>query len=88
MGPVTTPAPEQRWAAALNCQQMVEASDAVTVKVAEADVLAGNQPMLKVFERSGLPMHRRLDDGVVHVTLELDAATPGPAGSSSRSRAP
>ena len=46
----------------------------------EADVLAGNQPMLKVFERSGLPMHRRLDDGVVHVTLELDAATPGPAG--------
>lgn len=46
----------------------------------EADVLAGNQPMLKVFERSGLPMHSRVDDGVVHVTLELDAAAPTPPG--------
>lgn len=46
----------------------------------EADVLAGNQPMLKVFERSGLPMHSRVDDGVVHVTLELHAAAPTSPG--------
>jgi hypothetical protein len=27
--------------------------------------------MLKVFQRSGLPMHTRSEDGVVHVTMEL-----------------
>jgi RimJ/RimL family protein N-acetyltransferase len=37
----------------------------------EAEVLAGNTPMLKVFQRSGLPMHTRSEDGVVHVTMEL-----------------
>jgi RimJ/RimL family protein N-acetyltransferase len=37
----------------------------------EADVLAGNASMLRVFERSGLPMTRRRDGGVVHVTLSL-----------------
>ncbi len=49
---VTTPAPEQRWAAALNCRQMVEASDAVTVKVASAEPIvepsAGPAPMTTV----------------------------------------
>jgi GNAT superfamily N-acetyltransferase len=35
----------------------------------EADVLAGNQPMLTVFRRSGLPMQQRSEDGVLHVTL-------------------
>ena len=42
----------------------------------EAEVLAGNQPMLKVFERSGLPMHSRVDDGIVQVVMELGAALP------------
>ena len=37
----------------------------------EAEVLAGNAPMLAVFQRSGLPMHTRRGDGVVHVTLDL-----------------
>ncbi len=37
----------------------------------EAEVLAGNTPMLKVFQRSGLPMHSRLEEGVVHVVMEL-----------------
>ena len=36
-----------------------------------ADVLAGNRPMLKVFERSGLPMRRRSEGGVIHVELDL-----------------
>lgn len=44
----------------------------------EAEVLAVNRPMLKVFERSGLPMHAVLEDGVVHVSLDLDAAAPEP----------
>ncbi len=36
-----------------------------------AEVLAENQAMLKVFERSGLPMQRSRDGGVVHVELSL-----------------
>ena len=37
----------------------------------EADVLADNASMLAVFARSGLPMRKRRDGGVVHVTLSL-----------------
>jgi GNAT superfamily N-acetyltransferase len=36
-----------------------------------AEVLPENMPMLKVFERSGLPMATRGERGVVHVTLAL-----------------
>jgi RimJ/RimL family protein N-acetyltransferase len=36
-----------------------------------AEVLPENAPMLKVFRRSGLPMQRRTEDGVVHVSLAL-----------------
>ena len=39
----------------------------------EAEVLAGNVAMLKVFQRCGLPMTREADDGVVHVVMDLDA---------------
>lgn len=39
----------------------------------EADVLGGNQPVLAVFRRSGLPMQQRSDGGVIHVTLSLVA---------------
>ena len=39
----------------------------------EADVLAGNRPMLNVFGHSGLPMRTQHEHGVVHVTLSLDA---------------
>jgi GNAT superfamily N-acetyltransferase len=39
----------------------------------EANVLAGNHPMLTVFRRSGLPMQQRSEDGVLHVTLLLPA---------------
>jgi len=37
----------------------------------QADVLAGNQPMLTVFRRSGLPMQQHSADGAIHVTLSL-----------------
>jgi RimJ/RimL family protein N-acetyltransferase len=37
----------------------------------EAEVLSGNKPMLAVFERSGLPMHKRSEGGVLHVALAL-----------------
>jgi len=42
----------------------------------EAEVLAGNTPMLKVFQRCGLPLQSRTEDGVVHVVMELGAAVP------------
>jgi RimJ/RimL family protein N-acetyltransferase len=38
----------------------------------EADVLPENKAMLAVFERSGWPMRKLRDSGVVHVTLDLD----------------
>ncbi|HSB23063.1 MAG TPA: GNAT family protein [Burkholderiaceae bacterium] len=39
----------------------------------EADVLSGNAPMLTVFQRCGLPTHRRSEGGVVHLTFDLTA---------------
>jgi RimJ/RimL family protein N-acetyltransferase len=38
----------------------------------EAEVLAQNQPMLAVFNRSGLPMRQKREGSTVHVTLLLD----------------
>lgn len=40
----------------------------------EADVLAGNSPMLAVFERTGLPMKKKSDHGIVHLVLDLTQA--------------
>ena len=37
----------------------------------EADVLAGNAPMLAVFERSGLPLTKTREGGVTHVVMNL-----------------
>jgi GNAT superfamily N-acetyltransferase len=41
-----------------------------------ADVLPGNNSMLAVFARSGLPMTQKPGDGVVHVTMALTAPRP------------
>jgi len=43
----------------------------------EAEVLAGNAPMLVVFERSGLPLRRRRESGVIHLDLHLAVPPPG-----------
>ncbi len=37
----------------------------------EADVLSGNAAMLAVFQRGGLPMRKRSEGGVVHLTMDL-----------------
>jgi RimJ/RimL family protein N-acetyltransferase len=37
----------------------------------EAEVLPRNRAMLAVFERGGLPIEKRTDDGVIYVTLSL-----------------
>ena len=42
-----------------------------------AEVLAENQPMLRVFERSGLAMRTMREAGVLHVVLEIDEPVAG-----------
>ena len=42
----------------------------------EADVLAVNQSMLKVFRRSGLPMYQRAEGETVHIAFALDPTEP------------
>jgi RimJ/RimL family protein N-acetyltransferase len=37
----------------------------------EDDVLAGNAPMLRVFERSGLPLTKTREGSVTHVVMDL-----------------
>ena len=39
----------------------------------EAEVMTGNEGMLKVFRRSGLPLRQRSEDGVVCVEMDLVA---------------
>jgi ribosomal protein S18 acetylase RimI-like enzyme len=36
-----------------------------------AEVLPSNSAMLKVFQKSGLPINTRRADGIVHVSLQL-----------------
>jgi RimJ/RimL family protein N-acetyltransferase len=49
----------------------------------EADVLGGNQAMLTVFARSGLPMQSHRDGGVVHIKLSLQLPTMGTGSAAS-----
>lgn len=42
------------------------------VKEFVAEVLFKNRAMLTVFKQSGLPMHEKTEDRVIHVTLSLD----------------
>lgn len=57
--------------ATLLLRQLTRIGRAHGIQRFEAEVLAENRPMLKVFERSGLPLHSRVEDGVVHVTMAL-----------------
>jgi GNAT superfamily N-acetyltransferase len=54
------------------------------IKALTAEVLPDNVPMLKVFERSGLPMTTRREAGVVHVTLDLSGRDGERAGMQSK----
>ena len=57
---------------------LVEAARQRGVTVFEADVLAENPSMLRVFERTGLPLRKRSEGGVVHLELALAPSAPGP----------
>jgi RimJ/RimL family protein N-acetyltransferase len=41
------------------------------ITIFEAEVLSGNPSMLRVFERTGLPMRKRSEGGIVHLELTL-----------------
>ena len=51
--------------------RLADIARAQGVAALEAEVLAENAAMLKVFARSGLPMQKRRDGGVIHVELSL-----------------
>ncbi len=50
---------------------LVEVARQRGIAVFEADVLAENPSMLRVFERTGLPMRKRSEGGIVHLELTL-----------------
>jgi GNAT superfamily N-acetyltransferase len=50
---------------------LVELARQRGIVVFEADVLSENPSMLRVFERTGLPMRKRNEGGVVHLELTL-----------------
>jgi RimJ/RimL family protein N-acetyltransferase len=57
--------------AGLVLKRLVEIARGRGITCFEAEVLAGNRSMLRVFSRSGLPIKQRRDGGVVHVQLSL-----------------
>jgi RimJ/RimL family protein N-acetyltransferase len=50
---------------------LIKIAGAAGIREFIAEVLPENVPMLKVFERCGLAMTTRSEQGVVHVTLAL-----------------
>jgi RimJ/RimL family protein N-acetyltransferase len=52
-------------------RHLVVIARAAGMKALTAEVLPENAPMLKVFERCGVPVTARREAGVVHVTLDL-----------------
>lgn len=50
---------------------LVEVGRQRGIAVFEADVLSENPSMLRVFERTGLPMRKRNEGGIVHLELTL-----------------
>lgn len=57
--------------ATLLIRHLIEIARAAALEEFVAEVLSENTPMLKVFERCGLPMTTRRERGVIHVTLAL-----------------
>jgi RimJ/RimL family protein N-acetyltransferase len=52
-------------------RHLVKIAQAAHLQSLIAEVLPENMPMLKVFEKSGVPMTVTRDPEVVHVTLQL-----------------
>ncbi len=52
-------------------RHLIEIARAKGIEVFEAEVLSGNRSMLRVFEKSGLPMATQKTDDTVQITLSL-----------------
>jgi GNAT superfamily N-acetyltransferase len=52
-------------------QHMVRIARETGIAFFDAEVLSYNKAMLSVFERSGLPIQRKYEDGVIHLSLSL-----------------
>ena len=52
-------------------RHLVAIAQAAGLRELTAEVLPDNTPMLKVFEKSGLPLTVQRQTGVVHVVLQL-----------------
>ncbi|MBP0454818.1 GNAT family N-acetyltransferase [Kitasatospora sp. RG8] len=63
---------QRRGAATLLLEHLIHAARGRGVRVFEADTLAGNRGVHKVFAGLGLPVHRRLDRGEIRVRVPLD----------------
>lgn len=61
-----------RGIASLLLRHLIKIARAAGLTELFAEVLPDNAPMLKVFERSGLPMTRKRERDAVHVALALD----------------
>jgi GNAT superfamily N-acetyltransferase len=73
---------QRRGLGTLLMRRMREIARARGLAGFSADVLATNDPMLKVFHRSGLRVRSRLEDGAYHLTLLFgEPVTPRPVGS-------
>jgi GNAT superfamily N-acetyltransferase len=51
--------------------RLIEQAKELGFKGIIAQVLADNQPMIKVFEKSGLPMESNLNSGIYYVKLNF-----------------
>lgn len=60
-------------------QALAAVARARGVGMLEAEVLSENPSMLRVFERSGLPLRKRSEGGIVHLELTLAAESSGEA---------
>lgn len=52
-------------------KQLIAIARASGIRSFEAEVLPSNEGMLRLFERSGLPVTRTIADGTAHVTIDL-----------------
>ncbi|MGW6914213.1 bifunctional acetate--CoA ligase family protein/GNAT family N-acetyltransferase [Kitasatospora sp. NPDC054939] len=65
---------QHRGVGTLLVEHLVHVARENGVRTFEADTLAGNRSVHRVFTDLGLPVHRRLDRGEVRVRVELDEA--------------
>jgi RimJ/RimL family protein N-acetyltransferase len=66
-------------------RHLITIARAMGITQFEAEVLPSNEGMMRLFERSGLPVVRKPSRDSVHVTIQLHAAgTPGAGGLAGR----